>query len=131
MIFVDIGAWFAAFVPNDPDHQAADQWLDANHQPLVTTDYVIDELLTLLKVRGEYARAESLGGALLREDIADIYWVTPDDVMAAWDVFQRFRDKAWSFTDCVSRSVIERLQIEAAFAFDEHFRQFGTVRVVP
>lgn len=131
MIFVDTGAWFAAFVPNDPDYPAANQWLDANNESLITTDYVIDELFTLLKVRGEYARAEQLGGVLLREDIAKIHWVTPDDVLAAWDVFQRFRDKAWSFTDCVSRSVMERLKIETAFAFDEHFRQFGTVRVVP
>ena len=54
MIFVDTGAWFATFVPNDPDHAAADAWLQANVQPLVTTDYVIDELLTLLKIRGEF-----------------------------------------------------------------------------
>lgn len=52
-------------------------------EPLIATDYVIDELLTLLKVRGEYARAEALGGALLRENIAEIHWVTPDDVFAA------------------------------------------------
>lgn len=131
MIFVDTGAWFAAFVPNDPDSPAANEWLNANHQPLVTTDYVVDELLTLLKVRGEYARAEPLGGALLREDIVEMHWVTPEDVLAAWDVYQRFRDKAWSFTDCVSRCVMERLEIETAFTFDEHFRQFGTVQVVP
>jgi len=27
--------------------------------------------------------------------------------------------------------VIERLSINTAFAFDEHFRQFGNVAVVP
>jgi len=26
---------------------------------------------------------------------------------------------------------MERLQIETAFAFDQHFRQFNTVQVVP
>lgn len=91
MILVDTGAWFAAFVPNDRDCPAANEWLNANHEPLVTSDYVVDELLTLLKVRGEYARAESLGGALLREDIVEMHWVTPEDVLAAWDVYQRFR----------------------------------------
>ena len=44
---------------------------------------------------------------------------------------QADRDKEWSFTDCVSRAVIERLGITTAVAFDEHFRQFGTVIVVP
>jgi predicted nucleic acid-binding protein len=38
-VFVDTGAWFARFVPTDPDDAAAKSWLDSNTQPLVTTDY--------------------------------------------------------------------------------------------
>lgn len=34
-------------------------------------------------------------------------------------------DKGWSFTDCVSYAVIERLRIKKAFAFDRHFRQLA------
>ena len=60
-IFVDTGAWFARFVPTDPDHPAAKVWLDRNTSPLITTDYIVDELLTLLKVRGEYQRALEIG----------------------------------------------------------------------
>ena len=131
MIFVDTGAWFAAFVPNDPDHKAADKWLAVNTQPLVTTDYVVDELLTLLKVRGEFLRALKLGNSLLTESIAELHWVSPADALAAWDVYRRFADKGWSFTDCVSRVVMDHLAIDTAFAFDEHFRQFGTVTGEP
>jgi predicted nucleic acid-binding protein len=131
MIFVDTGAWFAAFVPNDPDHVAADTWLEANREPLVTTDYVVDELLTLLKMRGEYQRALRLGASLFAGDIATLTWVTPEDIRQAWATFQRYQDKDWSFTDCVSRVVMQRLDIQTAFAFDADFRQFGTVTVVP
>lgn len=131
MIFVDTGAWFAAFVPNDPDHAAADAWLEANVEPLLTTDYVIDELLTLLKIRGEFQRALRLGASLFAGEIAHIEWVMPDDVRQAWAIFRRYHDKDWSFTDCVSRVVMERLRIRTAFAFDDDFRQFGTVSVVP
>lgn len=119
------------FIPNDLEHAAASKGLSESREPLVTTDYVIDELQTLLRARGEFARAGALGDALLRGSIAEIHWVTRDDVLAAWKAFQGFHDKAWSFTDCVSRCVMERRQIDSAFAFDEHFRQFGTVRVVP
>lgn len=35
-VFVDTGAWFAAFVPSDRDHARADQWLRRNDRPLVT-----------------------------------------------------------------------------------------------
>jgi hypothetical protein len=53
VIFVDTGAWFAAFVPKDADHSAARAWLAGNEAPLLTTDYVLDELLTLLRMRGK------------------------------------------------------------------------------
>lgn len=131
MIFVDTGAWFAAFVPNDADHATADAWLEANTEPLVTTDYIVDELLTLLKMRREYQRALDIGPRLLQSNIARLEWVQPADIQRAWTIFQQYQDKNWSFTDCVSRVVMERLAIQTAFAFDDHFRQFGTVTVVP
>jgi predicted nucleic acid-binding protein len=131
MIFVDTGAWFALLVPEDRDHLAAESWLERNVQPLVTTDYVIDELLTLLRMRGQSQRAVKAGQMLLGEDIARIAWVSPPDVRQGWDYFWQYQDKGWSFTDCVSRAVIERLGIRHAFAFDRHFRQFGTLDVVP
>ena len=131
MIFVDTSAWFAAFVPNDRHYADAGAWLEQNTEPLVTTDYVLDELLTLLKRRGEFQRAVWLGDEMLRGRIAVFEWVTPADVEAALDVFRQFHDKQWSFTDCTSRVVMERLAIPTAFAFDEHFRQFGNVTVVP
>ena len=131
MIFVDTGAWFAAFVPNDPDHPAADKWLDSNTQPLITTDYILDELLTLFKIRGEYERALRLGESLLAESVTQIEWVSQTDVREAWEVFRTYGDKGWSFTDCVSRAVMQRLGVQMAFSFDDHFHQFGTISVVP
>ncbi len=130
-VFVDTGAWFAAFVPTDPDHAGARHWLDQNTAPLLTTDYVIDELLTLLLVRGERVRALRIGGALLGGSIADMHWITRDDVQTAWQTFRQFSDKGWSFTDCTSRVVMQRLGIGRAFAFDDHFRQFGIATVLP
>src|SRR5262249_22181930 len=125
MIFVDTGAWFAAFVPNDPDHAAADAWMVGNTEALITTDYVVDEFLTLMKIRGEYGRAIHIGESLMNEAIARLEWVSPADVREAWTVYRNFSDKDWSFTDCVSRVIMERLGVRTAFAFDEHFRQFG------
>ncbi len=130
-IFVDTGAWYARFVPSDLDHSAARDWFAQNSQPLITTDYVIDELLTVLKVRGEFLRALEVGPSLFTGEVCDLEWVTPADVYGAWHVFSTHRDKAWSFTDCVSRVVMERLRITSAVAFDVHFRQFGTVTVLP
>jgi predicted nucleic acid-binding protein len=52
-VYVDTGTSFAAFIPSDRDHARAEQWLRQNDRPLVTTDYILDELLMLLLVRGE------------------------------------------------------------------------------
>ena len=131
MIFVDTGAWYASAVPDDDNHPAARLWLDANTQPLLTTDYVIDEALTLLKIRGYLSLALELGESLLAGDLADIALITEDDIHHAWQTFRQFRDKDWSFTDCTCKVAMERLGITHAFAFDQHFRQFGTVTVVP
>jgi hypothetical protein len=53
------------------------------------------------------------------------------DIQQTWSVFRRFSDKNWSFTDCSSKIVMEQFQISTAFVFDHHFRQFGSVQVVP
>ena len=131
MIFVDTGAWYASLVPTDPDHPKAVKWLTANHSPLLTTDYVVDETLTLLRMRGERKRALLLGARFFRNSLAEIHKVTAADLNRAWETFEKFNDKNWSFTDCTSKVVMEQLEIEIAFAFDHHFHQFGTVQVVP
>ena len=131
MIFVDTGAWYASLVPTDPDYPKAVKWLAENHSPLLTTDHVIDETLTLLRMRGERKRAVLLGARFFRHGLAEIHKVTAADFMLAWETFEKFNDKNWSFTDCISKVVMEQLEIQIAFAFDHHFHQFGTVQVVP
>ena len=130
-VFVDTGAWFAHFVRRDPDHQAALQWMKANRLPLLTTDFVLDELLTLLKLRESHSVAVAVGDTLLHKGAARIERVSEEDFVRAWEVFQQYKDKEWSFTDCTSKVAIERLGITHAFAFDTHFEQFGTVIRVP
>lgn len=131
MIFVDTSAWFASVVPSDPDHTAATHWLGQNAQLLITTDYIVDETLTLLKARGELARAVALGDRFFDGVLAELHYVTPDEIESAWQIFREFSDKQWSFTDCTSKLIIEALEVQQAFCFDHHFLQFGSVDTVP
>ncbi len=102
-----------------------------NHEPLVTTDYVVDETLTLLRARGQYTRAVAWGGPILRGERCAMHLITPADLQDAWDVFRRFTDKDWSFTDCTSKVVMRKLGVLRAVSLDHHFRQFGDVEVLP
>jgi len=131
MIFVDTGAWFAAVTPSDSNHSHAAAFLASNRDPLVTSDYIIDETLTLLRARGEHRRALLLGEQFFAGEVAEIAYLTETDVRQAWETFRSYADKEWSFTDCTSKVLCERLSIETAFAFDRHFKQFGKLAVVP
>ena len=131
MIFVDTGAWFARTVPSDRNHLVIRQWMRQNREGLITTDYIVDETLTLLRHRGERRRALILGEEFFRGRLAHVYYLTENDIRNAWLIFQQYADKEWSFTDCTSKLIIERLGIAFALSFDHHFRQFGSVTVAP
>lgn len=131
MVFVDTGAWYALIVPDDPRHTAAAKWYRTNVYDLVTTDYVVDELVTLLMVRGQRRRITLVREAVFEGEFIAIEHVTVDDFRQAFAIHEKFADKEWSFTDCTSKVVMERLGIRTAFSFDKHFRQFQTVAVVP
>ncbi len=53
-VFVDTGAWYALKNKNDPDHQAVYsifQNLPATGVVCYTSDYVVDEAVTLTRIR--------------------------------------------------------------------------------
>src|SRR5437868_3040871 len=99
MIFVDTGIWFAMAVPTDQDHALVSTCLSRLGEPLLTTDYVVDETLTLLRARGYERRAMALGEQFFAGSVAEIYYLAEENVRAAWDIYSKFDDKKWSFTD--------------------------------
>jgi predicted nucleic acid-binding protein len=131
MIFVDTSVWFAANVADDPAHAASRSLLLGASGDLVTTDYVVDELLTLMVMRRQREAALRTGPRFWSEAACKLVWTSRVDVEAAWQLFASFDDKTWGFTDCVSYAVMKRLGINEAYALDEHFRQFGFATVRP
>ncbi|MFQ5852969.1 MAG: type II toxin-antitoxin system VapC family toxin [Candidatus Binatia bacterium] len=135
MIFVDTGAWFAIAVRNDPDHTSAMTWLEGNREPLVTTDYILAETATLVRMRDKTARGHRLAvriaTSLLKQEAAILERVTGADIEDALRIFQKYRDHLFSFVDCTSFVVMERLRITHAFAFDENFDEYPGISRVP
>jgi len=120
-IFVDTGAWYALVDRNDPDHPAARGFFEANRLPLVTTNFVFDETVTLFRRRLGWSVACEFGRGLRGSRLTSVVYVTVEDEDAAWTIFRKFRDKEFSYTDCTSFAVMERLKLGTAFAFDRHF----------
>ena len=46
-----------------------------------------------------------------------------------WNYFQKFRDKRFSLTDCISFVVMKNREITKALTFDKHFAQAGFVKI--
>lgn len=131
MIFVDTSAWASLFIPDDPRHEAARTWHERNQDQLVTSDYILDELLTLLKTRFSTQVAIRAGQSLWSGRPSTLFYLNLQDIEQAWKIFRSHRDKGWSFTDCTSFALMQRLHLSSAFAFDKHFSQMRGIRRVP
>jgi len=130
-ISVDTGAWYALLDKSDANHHAAVKLKDSLVHPLVTSNYIVDEVITLSRNRLGYEVAVEIGQKLWDESIANLIRVIPQDEKKAWEIFVTYHDKTFSFTDCTSFALMERIGITEAFAFDEHFTQYGRFIVLP
>ncbi len=125
--FVDTGAWFANANPADPDHAAAHAALKRWAGRLVTSNFVFDETVTLLRMRLGHSAAVAMGNALLSGDLCDTIRLNHEDEKAAWDLLCARADKQYSFTDCTSFVLMRRLGLSDVVAVDEDFAREGFV----
>ncbi len=131
MPFVDTGILYAAAVPNDVQNAVASSLLASCETKPVTTNFIVNELLTLLRSRRLSGRASIWLNKVYDRGLIDIIGVSEDDYEKAMRVYRNYSDKQWSFTDCTSFALMQRLRVVDAFAFDDHFRQFGQFVVWP
>ena len=131
LIFVDTGAWYAYVDASDAYHLAAVQFINTLTEPLITSSYIFDETVTLIRMHLGHLIAVQFGERLRQEKLAKLVRITDTDEQKAWEIFERHQDKEFSFTDCTSFALMERLRIDTVFAFDRHFRQYGKLIVVP
>jgi uncharacterized protein len=127
-LFVDTAGWMACADAADPAHRASRTARDAalgSGQLLVTTDYVVDETLTLIRLRLGIDAAEAWwtqvdGSSRVRAEAIDALRAEK-----ARALFFRHRDKDYSFTDCTSFVVMRELRLREVLSTDHHFRQMG------
>lgn len=93
----------------------------------MTSEYVVDETVTLLLVRHSHAAAADFLDTIERSESLRLEWIGPDRFHAAIALFRQHSDKEWSFTDCVSFGMMRESRIREAFTTDHHFKQAGFV----
>jgi predicted nucleic acid-binding protein len=128
-LFVDTSAWFAFIHRTDIDHLKIKNFLNRFQGTLITSNYVFDELVTLVLSRAYHAEAVKIGNHLRNPSIVTIVSVTEEDEEQSWDFFKKMDDKSYSFTDCTSFILMKRLGLTTSLSLDPHFEQAGFHRV--
>ena len=85
----------------------------------------MDESVTLIRCKVSHKAAVIFGESLLFSDIVTILDVSQEDRLKAWELFKKYEDKSFSFTDCTSFVLMKNSDLRRAFTFDEHFKQIG------
>lgn len=124
-VFVDTSGWYAAVDRHDPHHGMVARWLRRNLLPLVTSDYVFDETVTLIRMELKHAAAVRFGENIRASTAVHIMSVTTEDRGAAWETFKKFDDQKFSFTDCTSFALMKRAGLSHVLGTDGHFSVMG------
>lgn len=128
MIFVDTGAFLARYIERDQCHDAAiAHWrtMRNDRRQCFTSNFVLDETITLLARRSTYQFAAERARNLLESKSLSILRPDESDEFAALELLQKYADQGVSFTDCVSFVLMDKHSIQCAFSFDRHFRIVG------
>lgn len=125
-VFIDTNIFAAAKLKNDVDHKQGKKLLEdalfGKYDQVYTSDYIFDEVMTLLIMRTQnHKLTYEYGNSILLSDIIEIIKVNDDIFESSWKKFCKFKDKILSFTDCTTVAIIDELKIDMIMSFDKHF----------
>jgi predicted nucleic acid-binding protein len=133
-VFGDTSFFFALVAKRDPAHRAAvsayEKLLRAGAR-VVTTDYIVDETLTLTKARIDATTSLALLDRMERSEAIDLEPLTSEKFVASKQHFRKHSDHGYSFTDCTSFIVMDEMKIRAALTTDRHFAEAGFEVLLP
>ncbi len=127
--FVDTCGWYALYAQDEPSHQQAKKLWRGAYSRIYTTDYVLDEFITLVFAKGRFAEAQAFVLSLLesiKHGHTKLESITPERFEKAWQMRLQYKDKPKiSFTDFSSFVVMQELQISDVLTDDKHFVQIN------
>ena len=125
--FVDTGYWLAIFNRKDCNHQKAKSSLKKLINARVfVSDFIVFETITFFNssLKNHNLASVYIDFIFNKENI-EIVEVDQEIKKSAIQLFLKYDDKCFSFTDCTSFIIMAQYNIKFAFAFDEHFKQMG------
>jgi uncharacterized protein len=131
--FIDTSGFYALLVRRDSMHEKAAEVLASaakRRARFVSTDYVLDETVTLLCARGQAHLVAPFMDSTLKSQACIIEWMNPDRFAQAAAFLDKHLDQGYSFTDCVSFTTMKARSLRDALTKDEHFDKAGYVALL-
>jgi len=129
-VFVDTWAWLALGNRKDAYHELARRGyleIKANGYGLVTSDFIIDEVITSIFRNVDFDSAVQFVDLLFtaaNNNQLKLERITSSRFNDAWSLRKKFQDKPYiSFTDLTSVALMHELMIHKVFTGDSHFEQ--------
>jgi uncharacterized protein len=133
-LFVDTAGWGYYLNYREPFYTAVITFVQGQarrRHRLITTNYVIAELVALLSGRYHFPRQEvitAINNVKADGKVEVVYIDQPLDD-EAWRLLEARPDKEWSLVDATSFVVMKRFGMAQALTTDHHFAQAGFTRV--
>lgn len=133
-LFVDTSGWAYYLDRQDPIHPeivALVQHTVKQRRRLITTNYIITELVALLSSRHHLPRQQVIiaVNAIKNDSAVELFHIDRSIDNEAWKLLEARPDKEWSLVDASSFVVMKHLDIRHALTTDHHFTQAGFLRL--
>ena len=128
-IFFDTSFLYSFIDQKEIHHKSSVKLFDTlkfEDEILVTSNYIISELITLFRARNfQLEKIIHFVNNLWNEKYYKVLRVTKEIDLEAWKMMRQYKDQDFSFTDCTSFILMKKNNIKKAFSLDKHFITAG------
>jgi len=130
-IFIDTSALYAFFDKSDAEHEHVKEYLSLSDDFFYTSNFIIDELITLLRCRKfNVQQIKPFIDDIRKASFTYVLHVTAEIEDRSLILMNKYKEHDFSFTDCTTFVLMRENFIKKACTLDEHFKIAG-FRVFP
>lgn len=126
--YIDLSALEALICRDHPAHASARECLESivvRNIALISSRHTLYALADRLRNNAPTNDSRHIINALLKSRLIRFETLTPDDEHEAWRLYFEMNASWWNFYHCAALALMNRLQIEHVFCFDQQYARYG------